>query len=353
MKVKYNNTNNSFRNELVLAVRTYFETNKISEYGDRRLYIKTFIFLVVAVILYITIVFFTPENNTLALLLCAMLGIDFAFIGFNIMHDASHGAYSKKKWVNEVMCRSLEFLGASTPLWKTKHVILHHSYVNTVADEDISFYPLIRTLKDEHKKLFRHRFQAFYAPLLYCLLYISWITIMDFRKYFSGKVHGHSVDMSRLDHFIFWFSKAIYFFLFLVLPSMLIGFTPTIIGFLVCGVVCGFVISLIFQLAHVVETSSFPVVDKKTGVIEVSWAESQVRETSDFAVNSKVISWFVGGLNFQTVHHLFPRISHVHYSKISPIVQAVCDKHNITYNKLSFLGAIGSHFRTLYKLGTT
>lgn len=351
MNIKYNNSDNSFKNDLVQEINAYFEKNKISKYGNWNLRIKTILFLSLIPILYVYIVFYTPENNAVALGLCALLGLVFAGVGFNIMHDASHGAYSKKKWVNEIFVRSLELLGASSPLWKKKHVVLHHSYVNTVADEDISFYPLIRTLKSEHKRLFFHRFQAFYAPLLYCLLYISWVTIMDFKKYFSGKVHGHSIKMSKLDHFLFWISKLGYFFMFLVLPWMLIGFVPTIIGYSVCGVVCGFVISIVFQLAHVVETSTFPAVDKKTGRIEVSWAESQVRETSDFAVKSKVISWLVGGLNFQTIHHLFPGVSHVHYPKMSLIVENVCKKHNITYNKVSFFGAISSHFRTLYKLG--
>ncbi|MBP6854996.1 MAG: acyl-CoA desaturase [Candidatus Pacebacteria bacterium] len=351
MNIKYNNTDNSFKNDLLREINAYFEKNNISKYGNWNLRIKTIFFLILIPVLYVCIVFYTPDSTGAALFLCALLGLVFAGVGFNIMHDASHGAYSKKRWVNEIMVRSLELLGASSPLWKKKHVVLHHSYVNTVADEDISFYPLIRTLKDEHKKLFFHRFQAFYAPLLYCLLYISWVAIMDFRKYFSGKVHGHSIKMSKLDHVLFWVSKISYAFIFLILPWMLIGFVPMLIGFSVCGVTCGFVISIVFQLAHVVETSTFPMVDKETGKIEVSWAESQVRETSDFAVNSKVISWLVGGLNFQTVHHLFPNISHVHYPKMSGIVESVCKKHNITYNKISFFGAIRSHFKTLYKLG--
>lgn len=353
MYIKYNNSDNSFRNDLVQEVNAYFEKNKISKYGNWKLYIKTILFLSLIPILYVYIVFYTPDSNTLSLGLCALLGLVFTGIGFNIMHDAAHGSFSKRQWVNNTICRVLELiLGVSIEvLWKNKHNINHHSFVNTLKDEDISLYPLMRTLKDEQKRLWFHKFQHIYAPVLYCLLYIVWL-FRDLYKYIHQRVHDRTIKMSKLDHFLFWISKLGYFFIFLVLPCMLVGFVPTIIGYSVCGVVCGFVISIVFQLAHVVETSTFPAVDKKTGRIEVSWAESQVRETSDFAVKSKVISWLVGGLNFQTIHHLFPGISHVHYPKIYMIVESVCKKHNIIYNKVSFSGAISSHFRTLHRLGT-
>jgi linoleoyl-CoA desaturase len=57
-------------------------------------------------------------------------------------------------------------------------------------------------------------------------------------------------------------------------------------------------------------------------------------------------------LNFQVEHHLFPRISHVHYKAISPIVKATAEEYGIDYlENETFFGAVGSHVRLLKKLG--
>ncbi len=78
----------------------------------------------------------------------------------------------------------------------------------------------------------------------------------------------------------------------------------------------------------------------------------QVKTTANFARRNKIISWYVGGLNFQVEHHLFPRVSHVHYPAISRIVKETCQKFNIPYNEFRTMsGAIASHFRMMRELG--
>jgi linoleoyl-CoA desaturase len=65
-----------------------------------------------------------------------------------------------------------------------------------------------------------------------------------------------------------------------------------------------------------------------------------------------LISWFVGGLNFQVEHHLFPNICHVHYPEIAKIVKNTSEEFGIPYLEYkTFGGAVASHFRTLYRLG--
>ena len=74
--------------------------------------------------------------------------------------------------------------------------------------------------------------------------------------------------------------------------------------------------------------------------------------TLNFAGKDKLLSWFVGGLNYQVEHHLFPNISHVHYSKIAPIVESTALEFNVPYhNVLSFRSALAQHTRMLYRLG--
>jgi linoleoyl-CoA desaturase len=90
----------------------------------------------------------------------------------------------------------------------------------------------------------------------------------------------------------------------------------------------------------------------ETKHIETAWAEHQVRTTANFAMGNKVISWFVGGLNYQIEHHLFPRVSHVHYPAISKIVMKKCSEFNLPYNQYrTMTQALFSHFRVMKLLG--
>ena len=78
--------------------------------------------------------------------------------------------------------------------------------------------------------------------------------------------------------------------------------------------------STVFQMAHVVEGAAQPLPDEDS-VVHTEWAVHQLRSTSDFGRNNVFLNWYVGGLNFQIEHHLFPNISHVHYRNIAPIVE--------------------------------
>ena len=116
--------------------------------------------------------------------------------------------------------------------------------------------------------------------------------------------------------------------------------------------VTGFVISIVFQLAHTVEHTDFPLPNEETGKIENEWAIHQVATTANFATGNKLISWLVGGLNFQIEHHLFPKISHVHYPAISKIIKRTCNEYGLTYIEFPKMRqAILSHVAYLRRLG--
>jgi linoleoyl-CoA desaturase len=111
-------------------------------------------------------------------------------------------------------------------------------------------------------------------------------------------------------------------------------------------------LALVFQLAHVVEHAEFEAAGSDPKLIESEWAAHQVKTTVNFAPDNKVINWFVGGLNYQVEHHLFPRISHVHYPAISNIVKKTCEEYSLPYNSYPTMSqSIASHFRMMKKLG--
>jgi linoleoyl-CoA desaturase len=284
---------------------------------------------------------------------CIMLGGLTAAVGFNIMHDGAHGSFSKKEWVNELAGMSINFLGANVYMWKTKHNVIHHTYTNIDGvDDDINARPFLRMCENQ-KKYSIHKFQHLYFVFVYSLLYLYWIFYTDYKKYFTGKVGNLPIKkMKTADHFSFWMFKAVHFVLFVVIPIYTLGFLPWVIGFLIYTLFAGVVLSIVFQLAHTVEGTHFPVAKDENMQMEDEWVIHQLKSTANFATDNRVVSWFVGGLNFQIEHHLFKKISHVHYPALSKIVKQVCAEYNIpylVYPKVHM--ALASHIAHLHKVG--
>lgn len=351
-KVSFNNKNSAFFNILKEKVDAYFKSNNISQTGNYKLYFKTVFLLLTGAALYTFLVFFTP-TAWVSIPLCCLFGINLAAIGFNIMHDGAHGSFSQKPWVNDLMGYSLNAMGGSVYLWKYKHNVNHHSFTNIEGmDDDIDIKPWIRVHADQ-KKYWYHRFQHIYWVGLYGVTYLLWIFVQDFTKYFTGKIGDSKFrKMDKKEHFIFWVSKVLYIAAFIIVPLFTVGLVKTVIGYLVISFVCGFIIAIVFQLAHIVEDAQFSTPDKEAFKIDEEWAVHQIKTTANFATKSKIVSWFTGGLNFQVEHHLFPRISHVHYPKISQFVRETCEQFNIPYLEFpTVLSAVRSHVVHLKHVG--
>jgi linoleoyl-CoA desaturase len=352
-KVTFNNNDNRFFQSLKSSVDQYFEQNKIKKTGDWRLFSKTIILIGSAITMY-CLLMFVSMSALPALLLCAGLGFVFASIGFSVMHDANHGSYSTKPKLNDLVGLSANALGASSYFWKQKHNIIHHTYTNVDGiDDDIAKSPIIRQCESQ-KWVPAHKVQHLYLLPVYSLSSIFWIFFMDFAKYFTRKIYTTEAwKLTTKNKMIFWATKAGYLTFYIVLPIMIWGFLPWLAGFFMLHAVMGLTLSLVFQLAHVVENTEFEHIGlDETKHVETAWAEFQLKTTANFAMGNKVISWFVGGLNYQIEHHLFPKVSHVHYPAISKIVMEKCAEFNLPYNKYRTMSeALASHFRVMKFLG--
>ena len=351
-KVSFNNKQSPFFTTLKGKVNEYFSDNNIHTAGNKKLYIKGIVQVVSLLTLYIILVFFTP-GTFLSLLLCAVMGVNLAVIGFNIMHEGGHQSFSKHSWLNTVGAYFLNILGGNTFYWKIKHNINHHTYTNIEGmDSDINVKPFMR-LHENQNRLWIHKYQHIYCFVLYGISYFVWIFWDDFEKYFTGKIAAHCErKMDAKEHVIFWITKCFYVTIYMVIPILMVGFAKAVIGFWVVAFVCGLSIAVVFQLAHVVEGTTFPEPSQESNKIEQEWAIHQVNTTANFSTKSRIISWLLGGLNFQVEHHLFPRISHVHYPKINQFVRETCDEYKVTYLEYSsFLGAINSHLSHIKKMG--
>lgn len=350
---KFDNMGKTFFKTLKEKVDAYFLNNNIHPAGNRKLYAKSILQVFSAAALYVLLVFFTPGSLP-AILLCVILGFNLAVIGFNVMHEGGHQSFSKYKWVNDISAYFLNVLGGISYYWKIKHNINHHTYTNIEGmDSDIDVKPFMRLHEGQPWRPY-HRFQHLYWVALYGVSYLAWVFYEDFVKYFSHKAPGNSSDrkLPLREHVIFWFTKIMYVASYIIIPIMMVGFLPWLFGFLIITTVCGLTTSIVFQLAHVVQGTQFHMPANHATEGKQEWAVHQIVSTANFATSSRSLHWLLGGLNFQIEHHLFPRISHIHYPVISNYVKQACDKAGVTYHEYkSMAAAIISHLALLRKLG--
>jgi linoleoyl-CoA desaturase len=348
-KASFDKTKKSFFTALKAKVDRYFAENRLDQAGNNKLYVKGGVQALSAIVLYVALIFFQLPL-VVSIIGAILLGINFALLGFNIMHEGGHQSFSKYAWVNSVAAYFLNVLGGSTYFWKVKHNVNHHTFTNIQGiDSDISVEPFMR-LHPNQPLLKMHRYQHIYWFFLYGVSYMAWVFYDDFVKYFTRKiaVHMSPKSLSTREQFIFWLTKISYVGIYLVLPIFMLGWLKALVGFLIVTFVCGLFISIVFQLAHVVETAEFP--EEKE--IEKEWAVHQVSTTSNFATGNGFLFWLLGGLNFQVEHHLFPRISHIHYPQISKLVRETCAEFNITYNEYTSMSkAFLSHLLHLRRMG--
>ncbi len=331
----------------------YFKENQASKHANSRMFWKTFAMLSMYLVPYLLMLTGWLSVGGLILAVVVM-AVGKAGIGMAVMHDANHGAYSSQKWLNVLMGNAYYLLGGSPSIWRIQHNVLHHTYTNVhEVDEDIETKFLLRLSPyADLKKI--HRYQYIYAFPLYCLMTFS-ILFKDFVKVFRyrqynliDKKKSVWVDLGRE-----LLVKTIYLFFMIGLPYICLDISlgAVILGFVSLHFIAGLILSVVFQLAHtVVETDHFAVEGQDN--LENTWAIHQLKTTANFAPKNKFLNWYVGGLNFQVEHHLFPHICHIHYPKLACIVKQTAMEHGLPYHEQpTFMAALRSHIAMLKFLG--
>ena len=341
-----------FFHHLKAEVYGYFEKNKRSRYANTPMVVKTLFFIGLFATSY-ALILFTNMASQWKLALCALHGISIAGIGFNIAHDSSHGAYSSSRRLNRLLAFTMDLMGSNSYMWDIKHNKAHHIYTNIEEfDEDIRGSALLR-LSPHAPFRSVNRLQFIYAWPLYCFIYfyIVWFyNFVQFRAERFGPFSQMRHPKKEWIKLIAW--KLFYVFYAVIFPIVWLGLDAGsfLAGYGVSCATAGFLLGLIFYLAHCVDHCfDFPL--PNNSVVERSWVRNQLETTSNFAMRNPVVTWFCGGLNYQVEHHLFPDICSVHYHKISPIIQRVAREHGMPYKTFdSFGDAVHAHYRALKKL---
>lgn len=354
--LRFANKERDFSITLNKRVNEYFKANNLAKHGNTEMLLKTIFMFALYLIPYALVVLNLVTNYIGLSFLIVLMALGLAGIGLSVMHDANHGAYSNKKWINELIGYSLNFLGVSCFNWRLQHNVLHHSYTNVhEEDEDISPRGALRmTPHSEWKRM--HKYQFVYAWFLYGLLTLTWLFLRDFSRLYryhkQGLVKSQNANVAR-EWIILILTKMVYIGYTFVIPLMFTAFLwwQIVIGIVIMHYIAGFILAIIFQPAHVIEGTEFPLPDEHR-TLENSWIVHQLLTTTNFANKSRWFSWYVGGLNFQIEHHLFPNICHVHYRRIASIVQATAHEFGLPYKtSKTFYSALAGHARLLRDLG--
>jgi linoleoyl-CoA desaturase len=341
-----------FHRAIRKRVDEYFRTTGLRPRGDPRLHLKTAITLSWLVASYVLLVF-VAANWWQALIGVASLGVAMPCIGFNVMHDGGHNAFSDRRWVNRLAALTVDLLGGSSYVWATKHNIVHHTYTNiTGHDDDITIGVLGRLSPHQPRRAF-HRFQQFYIWPFYGLIPFKWYFVDDFRDVLRGRVGDYPMPRPRGWELVFFLGgKLLYLGLAFGIPLLLHPVWGVVACYLAVSFVEGVVLAVVFQLAHVVEEAAFPMPDPESGRMAGRWAAHQVETTVDYARASRFVTWFVGGLNYQIEHHLLPHVCHIHYPALAGRIEATCREFGVKYQyRETFSAAVASHFRWLRRMG--
>ncbi len=339
--------------ELKVRVGEYFASRQLSIKANAGMVAKTVILVSLLLGSYVAILF-GGFSRLEMLALAALMGVGVAGIGFSVAHDALHGAYSHRPWINRLIGYSFDVLGANGYMWRITHNVIHHTYTNIHGiDEDLEVSPLLR-LSPQAKYRGVHRFQHLYAPLASTFSTLNWVFWKDF-DYFHRRTLGPYTDKhhpgGEIAQLVIF--KILYLAWSIALPLYVLRMPlwQFAIGYVTMHVVAGVILGVVFQLAHVVEATSHPMPDS-CGHMEHSWPIHEMYTTANFATRNRLLTWYVGGLNHQIEHHLFPKTCSVHYPAISGIVREVAAKYGVPYyENRTFTGAVRSHLRMLKRNG--
>jgi fatty acid desaturase len=304
------------------------------------------------------------SSSLIISIICAIFsGFGYALLCFMPVHEGSHASTSDSPLLWRLFGSIHDFInGASFYTWCHQHFLGHHPFTNLSSNKDnfiaidpdiYTNEPDIRRIKPYQKWYNRYKWQHWYVPILYGFLALKY-RINDLLIVFILKKNGH-IRLNPLNsyHFnMFIFGKLFFLFYRIILPCFYISIEKSLLLFFISDFVTSYTLALVFQVNHVISLAKWPIIDKKTGKVNMDWAEMQLNTTVDYAHDSWFTTFFTGALNYQVVHHLFPYISQIHYPVLAPIIKKHCELYGIKYNYLpSFWHALKEHIYYLSIMG--
>jgi linoleoyl-CoA desaturase len=261
-------------------------------------------------------------------------GVTIIGIGFNLLHDGSHYAISTNPKVNQMASSLIQgMLCWNHVLWTVHHAIRHHQYTGMIEyDPDMRHtMPFLRKSSYFPKGPLTFGRRFLITKMLLLNIVFPGSTVGQSISYHSQWAIKGSLWRMQLPDIFAWSNS-------LGQCAISVGFMGLMAyyaGFYMIFHLIGTNFTYFFGLSpdhdlfptHV-ESEKFDK-DKK-----MDWGEMQVRASADFCADSRFITSFMGGINYQIEHHLFPSLCNVYLAEISPIVRRTCAEFGIPYNRI-------------------
>jgi len=267
------------------------------------------------------------------------LGLFVAALGWSqfgwIQHEAGHSSVTTIPWIDKTIQWIIfdVVFGGSHRFWNHQHNNHHANTQHIEYDLDLETYPLFCYSCDKfkHDKLVANpvlRAAGYVWPVMNCLVFFLWVLLV-YPRYEIRKGNWKYVPMALL--FVFLRAYAV---------QQLTGFT--MMGSLCLSLLCGMVGLAILLTVFVVSHITTETNDGTDDLITTS-ANHTVNIRPNFLVN-----WFMGYLNLQIEHHLFPTMPQVNHPKIRSQVKRFFAKHGLEYKEFGFFEAYGMVFKHIY-----
>jgi len=341
----------SFPKVLRRRLDNFFSDRRMSPKADRTMWVKIALGLAVLGGSWIALYAFHPDAwKFVGLYLLS--GLAQTFLLLNIAHDSNHNAISSVRSVNQALNYVFDVCGINSYMWRILHHRGHHSCINLHGEDDALTGRRIFRFTPHEPHARWQRFQHIYALFFYALFSLDYVFVRDFESFFFPS-HGY---LKRTKHpvreyAILFAGKAFYLTYMIILPVVLLGKSPLLVAlaFVLTHIIIGLTVSLVFQTTHTVDSTYFPSSRSEfdNGVYHI------FATTADYATETPLVAWLVGGLNHHIVHHLCPFVCHTHYGALTRIVKQTAEEYGVPYRQnRTMTRAIVHHLMLLKRLGS-
>ncbi|MDO8289684.1 MAG: acyl-CoA desaturase [Parvibaculum sp.] len=298
----------------------------------------------------------SDSSAIMALFFTVAFGLSALMLALNLGHDGAHDSVARASSVNQLLqAATFTLLGVDAYLWRLRHARSHHIFPNVNGcDIDIDENPFFRLSPNQPVRWY-FRYQAIYAPAMYCLVALHTIWWQDF-VYLRKKELANLRDIRHgwARGAQFFLCKAIYLALAIVIPLYVLPLPwwQIALNYLIANAVVSLAFVFLLIGTHFSMEAEFPV-PAEDGQLPFTWAEHVLRTSVDWNASSPLTTFWMGGINAHAAHHLFPRLSHVYYSKIASIIEQTAREFGLPYHSTGLLRIIRSHFQFLRRMGAS
>lgn len=247
-----------------------------------------------------------------------------------LSHDFLHHQVFKNREYNNLAGYLIGnvFQGFSVSWWKAKHN-LHHACPNVAGfDPDIDTMPFLawseKLFEGELEGLphFLIKYQyIMYWPII-CGARLSWLIQSNLYARFQAPEKRRTIEFNTLMVHYIWYASVLLFTMNSISEALLF--------FVVSQATTGVLLATAFSLGHNGMT-----IYQKGAFASMDFNRLQVQTGRDVSGPS-IVHWYMGGLDKQIEHHLYPKIPRHNLDYVQSLVVPLCAKFGIVHHTTNF-----------------